>query len=150
FMIGLWQSGGNVRTDPEHVLVDINAACRAAFQKAGKAEIAVGILVNEANAVLADRAVQIVYILRLLNVTTLTAAHDYLGQLYETFFRFTGKNTIGQVFTPRHITNFMADLCEVSQDDYLVDPTCGTGGFLIAGLYRMIGNRSLTQAQIRK
>lgn len=64
------------------------------------------------------------------------------------FFRFTGGNTIGQFFTPRHITQFMVDLCEVNREDRVVDPTCGTGGFLIAALNRMIGNEHLNRSQI--
>lgn len=150
FMLGLAQTHGNVRIDPDHVLQDINNACHAAFQKAGKLEIADSIRIPEANDKLAARAVEIIYILRLLNLTTLTAAHDYLGQLYETFFRFTGGNTIGQFFTPRHITKFVTDLCQISDADYVIDPTCGTGGFLISTLYRMIDDRSYTQDQISK
>ena len=148
FMLALWQSKGQVRTHPEHILSDINAACRKAFVAAGKLEIADSIQVPEANEKLAAKASRICYILRLMNVTTLTSAHDYLGQLYETFFRFTGGNTIGQFFTPRHITGFMTDLCEVSRSDTVVDPTCGTGGFLISALYRMIGDRNPTHKQV--
>lgn len=140
FMLALWKSQGQIDTRPEWILPQINIACRKAFEHTGKYEIAEALRVPEENTILARRAPQICYILRLLNVTTLTAAHDYLGQLYETFFRFTGGNTIGQYFTPRHVANFMADFCEVSRSDKVLDPTCGTGGFLIASLYRMIGN----------
>ena len=69
-------------------------------------------------------------------MATASFAHDYLGQLYETFFRHTGANTIGQYFTPRHITRFMADICETTRDDVVIDPACGTGGFLIACIQR--------------
>ena len=149
FMLGMWKARGNIRTSPEYVLTDINSACRRAFEDAGKYEIADSILVPIANERLAARAPQIIRILRLLNITTLTAAHDYLGQLYETFFRFTGGNTIGQFFTPRHITAFMADLCRVTENDYVLDPTCGTGGFLISSLYRMMGDRNLDRNQLQ-
>jgi type I restriction enzyme M protein len=149
-MLALWKSRGDIRTSAEYILQDINKACQKAFEDAGKYEIAESILVPEANERLAANAARISRILRLLNVTTLTAAHDYLGQLYETFFRFTGGNTIGQFFTPRHITKFIADLCEITESDYVVDPTCGTGGFLISALYRMIGNRNLTRDQVSR
>ena len=130
------------------MLRDINAECKAAFVEAGKPDIAHSILVPEDNEKLAARAPHLCHILRLLNITTLTAEHDYLGQLYETFFRFTGGNTIGQFFTPRHITQFMAAMVDVSKSDVLVDPACGTGGFLIAALNRMIGDSHLTESQI--
>lgn len=149
FMLALWKAKGDIHTSPEYVLMEINAACRKAFEEAGKYEIAESILVPEANEKLAAQASRICRILRLLNVTTLTSAHDYLGQLYETFFRFTGGNTIGQFFTPRHITAFVTELCQVTERDVVVDPTCGTGGFLISALYRMMGNRNLTRNEVR-
>lgn len=148
FMLALWKTHGNIRTHPEYVLLDVNAACKGAFREAGKHEIADSITVDPANDALSNEAHRIIRILKLLNVTTLTAAHDYLGQLYEQFFRFTGANTIGQFFTPRHVTRLMADICEVNESDFVVDPACGSGGFLIASLYRMIGNRKLTHSQV--
>lgn len=150
FMLAVWHSKGALRMDEQTILGDINRACRDAFIKAGKPDLAESILVQEANAKLAGMAPRLCHILRVLGVTALTAEHDYLGQLYEEFFRFTGGNTIGQFFTPRHITRFASDLCEISRADYVVDPSCGTGGFLIAALYRMMGNKNLTRAQISK
>lgn len=150
FMLALWQSKGNIRMSEEHILSDINAACEKAFVKAGKQEIADSIHVPEANAKLASKAPYLCHILRLLNITTLTSAHDYLGQLYETFFRFTGGNTIGQFFTPRHITKFMADITKVSSNDIVLDPACGTGGFLVSALHRLMEGKQLTSAEIRK
>ena len=148
FMLGIWYSHGDIRTDAAHVLKDINEECRQAFVKAGKSSLTGSIAVPENNRALAQKAARICYILRLLNVTTLTTDHDYLGQLYESFFRFTGGNTIGQYFTPRHVARLMTNLCEVSRSDLVVDPTCGTGGFLLSALYRMMGSKQLTHDQV--
>ena len=150
FMLGLWNSKGEIRIDPDHILEDINNECRKAFRRAGKSDIAESIYVPEANRTLAAKAFRIVHILRLLNITTLTAEHDYLGQLYEMFFRFTGGNTIGQFFTPRHITQFIVNIAEISKRDIVVDPTCGTGGFLVSSLSRMTEGKPLTRDQINK
>lgn len=149
FMLGFWSTQGQIRIQPEHVLQDINSACRKAFQDAGKHDLVDTVTLDAANDSLANQAHRILRTLRLLNVTTLSGAHDYLGQLYEHFFRFAGGNTIGQFFTPRHVTRFMADICEVSESDVVVDPSCGTGGFLIASLYRMMGDRHLTPREVR-
>jgi len=146
-MLALWQSKGNIRKEPGCILADINAACSQAFWGSGKADLAKSLVVDVANAELAVKMRRIVVILERLNVTVLTAEHDYLGQLYETFFRYTGGNTIGQFFTPRHVAAFMADLCQVGPDDVVLDPACGTGGFLISAMNRMqrIGKLSRTQ-----
>lgn len=103
---------------------------------AKKVELGKSLQINEANTKLANTAWEILSILEKLNVVNASFDHDYLGQLYETFFRYTGGNTIGQYFTPRHITRFMADLCEVTKNDKVIDPACGTGGFLIAVIQR--------------
>ncbi len=99
---------------------------------------------------LAMRAPRICKKLYLIKITTLTAEHDYIGALYEEFFRYTGGNTIGQYFTPRHIAKFMADLCAVTKDDVTLDIACGTGGFLIAAMQRMQETSRLSRSEIVK
>jgi type I restriction enzyme M protein len=149
-MLALCQSQGDIRKSPEYILKDINEACQKAFWRANKPLLANSLHVDEANNKLAIKSRRIVSILERLNVSVLTAEHDYLGQLYETFFQYTGGNTIGQYFTPRHIAAFMADLVEVSRDDITLDPACGTGGFLIATMNRLLREYSLSRTEMVK
>lgn len=147
-MLALWNSKGEIRRDPRYILKDINESCRDAFIRAGKADLAKSLRVDEANEKLREKSSRIAKILERLNVTVLTAEHDYLGQLYETFFRYTGGNTIGQYFTPRHIARMMADICGVTKDDIVLDPACGTGGFLVACMDRLISEHHLSRSQM--
>jgi type I restriction enzyme M protein len=147
-MLALWHSRGEIRRDARYILGDINRACRDAFIKAGRTDLASSLRVEEANDKLREKARRIATILERLNVTVLTAEHDYLGHLYETFFRYTGGNTIGQYFTPRHITKMMADVCEVTKDDIVLDPACGTGGFLISCMDRIARIHHLSRRQM--
>ena len=147
-MLALWHSRGELRRDLRYILGDINRACRDAFVKAGRTDLANSLRVEEANDKLREKARRIATILERLNVTVLTAEHDYLGHLYETFFRYTGGNTIGQYFTPRHITSMMADVCEVTKDDVVLDPACGTGGFLISCMDRIARIHRLSRRQM--
>ena len=147
-MFALWQSKGNVRRDPEFILRDLNTSCRDALAQTGKEDLVGTLGVDEANEKLRVVAQRIVQILERLNVTVLTAEHDYLGQLYETFFRYTGGNTIGQYFTPRHIARMMVDVCKVTRDDVVLDPACGSGGFLIASMDRILGTERLSREQV--
>lgn len=135
-MLALWQTKGKIRKDPDYVLSDINRACKQAFNSSGKSHLALE--VNEENVKLANSSWEILATLEKLNVVTAILDHDYLGQLYETFFRYTGGNTIGQYFTPRHVTRFMADICQTTPVDKVIDPACGTGGFLIACIQRAV------------
>lgn len=149
-MLALWESKGAIRKDPEHILADINQACHRAFWRAGKPTLSESLRVDEANDALAVKARRITAILERLNVTVLTAEHDYLGQLYETFFHYTGGNTIGQYFTPRHVASLMADLVDVSMEDVVLDPACGTGGFLIASMNRVMREHKLSRSNVVK
>lgn len=58
---------------------------------------------------------------------------DVLGQFYEVFLKYgNGAKEIGIVLTPRHITRFAAEVLDIQWNDLVLDPTCGTGGFLVA------------------
>lgn len=149
-MLALWHSKGDIRRDARHILSDINKECKEAFVGAGRTDLADALLIPEHNDKLREKSRRIVTILERLNVTVLTAEHDYLGHLYETFFRYTGGNTIGQYFTPRHITRMMADLCEVTKEDIVLDPACGTGGFLVACVDRIARIHNLSRKQMVK
>ena len=71
---------------------------------------------------------------------TANSSEDYIGRFYTEFIRYTGGNaqSLGVVITPRHITELFCDLVDLRADDIIFDPCCGTGGFLIAGMHRML------------
>ncbi len=135
-MLALWK--GDVMVSKDVVLTQINANARQALSDAGKPKLKDSLQVDTENSLLAAKAWEVVDILKKLNIRSFIREHDYLGQLYETFFRYTGGNTIGQYFTPRHIIEFICDILEVSSTDKVFDPACGTGGFLIGALNRMV------------
>jgi hypothetical protein len=142
FMLAMWY--GDVSTEPDIVLEQINTNASKALKKAGKAELSSSLRVDTENEDLSLAAWKIIDILKKLNIRSFMQEHDYLGQLYETFFRYTGGNTIGQYFTPRHIIDMMCDVVDVRPDDRVFDPACGTGGFLIGALRRMVQKQNLS------
>ncbi len=108
----------------------INAAAARALEEAGKQELAPHLQLDPRNASLNRGCGEV---LALLRPWMGGAEHgrDVLGQWYEAFFRYTGGNTIGQYFTPRHIVAFMTALLDLAPNAVVFDPACGTGGFLI-------------------
>jgi len=63
----------------------------------------------------------------------MSSGNDILGKLYEKFLKYgNGAKEIGIVLTPRHITEFAVKILDVRYNDYVLDPTCGTGGFLVS------------------
>lgn len=63
----------------------------------------------------------------------MSSGNDVLGKFYEKFLKYgDGAKDIGIVLTPRHITKFAVETLDVKYNDYVLDPTCGTGGFLVS------------------
>lgn len=55
------------------------------------------------------------------------------GQIYETFLsELQSAGTLGEFYTPRAVTAFMTEMVNPKHGETLLDPACGTGGFLTA------------------
>ena len=67
-------------------------------------------------------------------------AEDYLGRFYGEFMSYSGGDgqTLGIVLTPKHITELFCELLDLKCDDIVLDPCCGTAGFLIAAMHNML------------
>lgn len=58
---------------------------------------------------------------------------EELGNAYEYLLSImSSQGDAGQFRTPRHIIDFMVDVMNPTKDDKVLDPACGTGGFLVA------------------
>lgn len=65
--------------------------------------------------------------------------YDVLGRFYREFIRYAGTDQkTGLVLTPQHITEFFCDIVNLNVNDVVYDSCCGTGGFLIASMKRML------------
>ncbi len=89
---------------------------------------------------LSDKIGKIVFLLKKLNIKSILQTDtDFLGLLYEAFIRYGyDNNSLGIVFTPRHITKYCAELIDVTAKDKVIDIACGSGGFLVASFDRML------------
>lgn len=61
----------------------------------------------------------------------LDATVDVKGTAYETIVSNTLKQEAGQFFTPRNIIKCMVDIMNPTQNSRVLDPACGSGGFLV-------------------
>ena len=59
---------------------------------------------------------------------------DTKGLAFEQFMDGFFKGDFGQYFTPREIIHFAIDMLEPSESDLVLDPACGSGGFLLNAL----------------
>lgn len=56
---------------------------------------------------------------------------DIKGTVYEIFLKSTLRGEFDQYFTPREIVDFMVKFADPNIGDVILDPACGSGGFLI-------------------
>ncbi len=68
------------------------------------------------------------------------SSEDYLGRFYGEFMSYSGGDgqSLGIILTPKHITQLFCELVDLKPEDHVFDPTCGTGGFLIAAMHNML------------
>ena len=60
---------------------------------------------------------------------------DTKGDLYEYLLsKLSTSKTNGQFRTPKHIINMMVELMKPRTDDKIIDPACGTSGFLVSSI----------------
>lgn len=63
---------------------------------------------------------------------------DVFGDMYEYLLsKLSSAGTNGQFRTPRHIIDFMVKVVDPKKNETILDPACGTAGFLVAA-YRYI------------
>lgn len=138
---------GEIDLDNGKALESINELVSAAicatdhFSDAKKTQLIETLRMTEAEyARLAPKMGRIIYVLKMLNIKSILRTDtDFLGLLYEAFIRYGyDNNSLGIVFTPRHITRFCAELIDVTARDKVIDIACGSGGFLVASFDRML------------
>lgn len=108
---------------------------------------------EEDNYVLRDLTIQLERsILPLISMGE--KGYDVLGRFYREFIRYAGTDQkTGLVLTPQHITEFSGDIVNLNVNDVVYDSCCGTGGFLIASMKRLIGlagNDAIKKSEIKK
>ena len=64
---------------------------------------------------------------------------DIKGKIFQDFFANFFKGDAGQYFTPMNIVRFIVNLFDLQEGDKVIDPSCGSGGFLLQSLAQMQG-----------
>ncbi|QNT76117.1 HsdM family class I SAM-dependent methyltransferase [Dehalogenimonas etheniformans] len=57
--------------------------------------------------------------------------HDVIGAVFEKLIPQTERHQLGQYFTPENLVDLVLAFCVRERDDKVLDPTCGTGTFLL-------------------
>jgi type I restriction enzyme M protein len=70
----------------------------------------------------------------LQNYSITEASRDAVGDAFEVFIGPALRGTEGQFFTPRNVVRMMVDVLAPKAGELIIDPACGSGGFLIVAL----------------
>jgi len=65
---------------------------------------------------------------------------DSIGSAFENFFGSIFRGELGQYFTMRQLARFTVSLLDISHEHYVIDPTAGSGGFLLEALLQVWHN----------
>lgn len=70
----------------------------------------------------------------LQNYSLSNSERDAVAEAFEIFIGPSLKGGQGQFFTPRNVVQMVVDMVDPSPQDTIIDPACGSGGFLVEAL----------------
>ena len=70
----------------------------------------------------------------LQNYSLMNSSRDVVADAFETFIGHALKGGQGQFFTPRNVVKMIVDILKPTETDKIIDPACGSGGFLVDAL----------------
>lgn len=128
----------------EEILVGIKSKLRKMLRKSAEKEIKLSLLEKR---ILQNKDVQVIEsaefrkllafikneILPYINEAS-TEGHDILSYFFTTFNKYVNREDKNQAFTPNHIAHFMCRIGGISRDTVILDPTCGSGTFLVQAM----------------
>jgi len=60
---------------------------------------------------------------------------EIIDRAFEHLIAEVSKGQKGQYFTPRNVVKMCVKMLNPKQDEYIIDPACGSGGFLLHAMY---------------
>jgi type I restriction enzyme M protein len=89
----------------------------------------------------------LVYVVgELQNYSLINSSRDVVADAFETFIDKALKGGQGQFFTPRNVVKMIVDILQPKETDKIIDPACGSGGFLVESL-RFVWDQTIDKYQ---
>jgi hypothetical protein len=67
-----------------------------------------------------------------------TIRSDVIGRVYEELIPEGERHRLGQYYTPPPIIELITEMCIKSPNDRVLDPACGSGGFLVKSYHKLM------------
>lgn len=119
------------RAGVDEPFVDVAARVKASFKNVVKQYSDVFAMSDKIE--LDDRSIAYV-VGELQQYCLIECERDVVGDAFETFIGPSLKGGQGQFFTPRNVTSLVRKLVQPGVSDMILDPACGSGGFLVEAL----------------
>jgi len=74
---------------------------------------------------------------KLQNFCVTETKRDVVSDAFEVFIGYSLKGDSGQFFTPANVIKLMVRIADIKRNDVILDPTCGSGGFLVESLRKL-------------
>lgn len=111
----------------------VAARIKNLFQELKESQMFKDVFDGNEQIMLSDRGLAFVAS-ELSKYSFLDATVDVKGTAYETIVSNTLKQEAGQFFTPRNIIKCMVSMLDPDRNTRILDPACGSGGFLVIAL----------------
>lgn len=72
--------------------------------------------------------------------------YEIIDSAFEYLITEVSKGTKGQYFTPRHVIKMCVRMLNPREDEFVIDPACGSGGFLLHAMYHVWDRYLKTEA----
>ena len=91
-------------------------------------------VIDESDNITLDKESLIYVVGELQNICLIEAERDVIADAFETFIGSALKGSQGQFFTPRNVVKMIVDILNPTDEEIIIDPACGSGGFLVESL----------------
>ena len=85
---------------------------------------------------------------KLENISLSDSSQDAKGLAFQKFLSHHEKDNRGQFFTPEPVIEFCVKMIDPQQTETIIDPACGSGGFLFSALDYIKNNTGKTAEEI--
>jgi len=95
---------------------------------------------------LSENAINFI-ISKLQDISLIDSSQDAKGLAFQKFLSHHEKDRQGQFFTPEPVIDFCVEMMKPKPDEKIIDPACGSGGFLMSALKYLQKNYQDTDIQ---
>ncbi|MFX0074122.1 MAG: N-6 DNA methylase [Candidatus Hermodarchaeota archaeon] len=120
FRVGVNESAKEVKKRIDDLFAKVKAQYNTIFSKTDQMEL--------------DGKALIYIIGQLQDYCLIEAERDAVRKAFEVFIGPALRGSEGQFFTPRNVIRMCIDIVDPQPGDVIIDPACGSGGFLVIAL----------------